>query len=424
MAEKLLTDLKCKRAKPRMGKKGRLAPYRLNDGGGLSLRVMPNGAKYWQFRYRYAGTENTLQIGVYDEVSLDKARTERAKHRNVLRQGNDPITARRVAKSRIQRETAETFAAISDEWLTHRQPHIAPVTHERNEGLVRRILLPKLGALPIREIDVATLLSALKAAEHKGLRMSARRARTIASQIFLYAIASGRATVNPATGIVKAMAARPTTEHHAAMQGEQIGTFLKALDGGKGANKVTAAALKVMFYTGLRDGSLRGAQWKEINLGAARWTIPAERMKRRVQHSVPLPAQAVAALKELQRLTGRGPDSFVFASTGKAGYLAENTLRVALHRLGFEVTAHGFRSLITDELYKAGFRSEWIERQMHHKDANEVRAAYLRTDFYDQRVPMMQWWADACDAKKHDRKAPPLPVIADFKPQPQLVRAA
>jgi integrase len=429
MAENLLTDRACKSAKPKTGKnkKGRLIPYRLNDGGGLSLRVMPNGAKYWQYRYRYGGKENTLQIGVYGEKSLAEARGERDQHRKVLAAGKDPITARRVEKSKSQKETAETFAAIADEWLKHRQPYIAAVTHERNAGLVRRILLPKLGRLPIREIDITTVLSALKAAEGKGRLVSARRARTVASQIFVYAISSGRATENPAAKeITHALKERPKTTHHAALQAEQIGGFLRALDNGKGANKVTAAALKLMLYTGLRDGALRGAKWKEIDFDAARWTVPPERMKRRGKeerqaHSVPLPAQALAVLRDLQDYTGRGLDSFVFASTGKNGFLAENTLRIAMHRLGFEVTAHGFRSLVTDALYNAnGFRSEWIERQMHHKDQNEVRAAYLRTDFYAQRVPMMQWWADACEAKKHGRTAPPLPSIPDFNPQLML----
>jgi integrase len=132
-------------------------------------------------------------------------------------------------------------------------------------------------------------------------------------------------------------------------------------------------------------------------------------MKRREEHAVPLPRQAIAVLRDLAPLTDRGGDSFIFASSGKHGYLAENTLRIALHRLGFEVTAHGFRSLLTDELYKAGFRSEWVERQMHHRDKNAVRAAYLRTDFFEQRVPMMQWWADNCDALKAGKKAPPAP---------------
>ncbi len=197
--------------------------------------------------------------------------------------------------------------------------------------------------------------------------------------------------------------------------------MLDALDK-SGTAAATRAALLLMLYTGLRDASLRGARWREIDLQAARWTVPAERMKRREEHSVPLPSQAVAILRQLARLTDRGPDSFVFSGTGKAGYLAENTLRMTLHRLGFEVTAHGLRSLLTDELYTAGFRSEWIERQLHHKDPNEVRSAYLRTDFYEQRVPMMQWWADACDARRQGKKPPALPTVPELRPQ--LARAA
>src|SRR5688572_18867485 len=150
MPEKLLGERKVANAKP----KGRL--YKLNDGGGLVLRVMPTGARYWQMRYRYGGKENTLQIGSYPQVLLEQARRERDKHREVLRQGQDPIIARKVQRSRVRRANAETFGAIAQEWLEHRKPDIAAVTHERNEGLVRRVLMPKLGDLPLREVD-ATL---------------------------------------------------------------------------------------------------------------------------------------------------------------------------------------------------------------------------------------------------------------------------
>lgn len=412
MAEKLLGERKVANAKPKA------APYRLSDGGGLALRVMPTGAKYWQMRFRYAGKENTLQIGSYPHVLLEKARRERDKHREVLRQGQDPIVARQVHRARAQRASAETFEAIAQEWLEHRKPDIAPVTHERNAGLVRRVLLPKIGALPLREIDATVLLSALRVTEKKGLRMSVRRARTIAGQIFTYAMASGRANANPARDVAKALTKKPETTHYAALSVAQIAPLLKALEGGPGVTDTVAAALKLLLYTGLRDGSLRGAQWKEIDFDKREWTIPAQRTKRREEHTVPLPTQAIAVLKQLHRLTGRGAESFVFASTGKAGFLAENTLRLALHRLGFKVTAHGFRSLLTDELYKAGFRSEWVERQMHHKDANEVRAAYLRTDFREQRATMMQWWADACDAMRTGKQAPKLPTkVIEFKPR-------
>lgn len=401
MAEKRLTTRRCDTAK------GKANVYRLTDGGGLSLRVMPSGAKYWQYRYRHGGRETILQLGSYPAISLERARAEHARHRDVLRHGRDPVTARRVEKAQVRKAAGETFGAVADEWLEYHRPTWSGVHHERNEGLLRRVLRPVLDQLPLREIDATAVLSALKAAENDGILESARRARAIAKQVFDYAIATGRASVNPARDLGRALR-KPEVEHFAALPIEHVGEFLRTLDASD-VTAVTKAALLLMLYTGLRDGSLRGAQWKEINFRAAKWTIPAERMKRREEHAVPLPKQAVAVLRELARLTDRGPDSFIFASGGKAGYLAENTLRIALHRLGFEVTAHGFRSLLTDELYKAGFRSEWIERQMHHKDPNEVRAAYLRTDFYEQRVPMMQWWADNCDALKAGNAAPALP---------------
>lgn len=401
MAEKRLTTRRCDTAK------GKAKPYRLTDGGGLSLRVMPSGARYWQYRYRHGGRETILQLGSYPAIGLERARAEHARHRDVLRHGRDPVTARRVEKAQVRKAAGETFSAVADEWLDYYRPEWSGVHHERNEGLLRRVLRPVLGQLPLREIDATAVLSALKAAENDGILESARRARAIAKQVFDYAIATGRASVNPARDLGKALR-KPEVEHFAALQADQVGSFLTALDA-SGATAVTKAALLLMLYTGLRDGSLRGAKWGEIDLDAAKWTIPAERMKRREEHAVPLPRQAMAVLKALKPATERGSDSFIFASGGKAGFLAENTLRIALHRLGFEVTAHGFRSLLTDELYKAGFRSEWVERQMHHRDKNAVRAAYLRTDFYEQRVPMMQWWADNCDALKAGKKAPAMP---------------
>ncbi len=407
MAEKKLKVRRCDTARPKA------KPYRLTDGGGLSLRVMPGGSKYWQYRYRHGGRETILQLGSYPALSLEQARVEHARQREVLRHGRDPVTARRVERAQVRKAAGETFGAVADEWLSYHRPAWTAVHHERNAGLLRRVLYPVLGQLPLREIDATALLSALKAAENDGILESARRARAIAKQVFDYALSTGRASTNPARDLGKALR-KPEVEHFKALQAEQVGPFLTALDA-SGLAAVTKAALRLMLYTGLRDASLRGAQWCEIDFEAAKWTVPAGRMKRREEHAVPLPKQALAALRELAPLTDRGPESFVFASSGSAGYLAENTLRSALHRLGFDVTAHGFRSLLTDELYKAGFRSEWVERQLHHRDKNAVRAAYLRTDFYEQRVSMMQWWADACDARRRGERLPPLPAVPEFK---------
>jgi integrase len=276
------------------------------------------------------------------------------------------------------------------------------------------VLLPKLEKLPLTGIDAGALLRVLKAAERAGIAESARRARAIAAQIFDYAIGTGRATVNPARDLAKALR-KPEVRHFAALPVEQVGDFLRALAEST-MEPVTKAALRLMLLTGLRDYSLRGALWGEVDLNAGRWTVPAERMKRGEAHTVPLPTQAIAVLRDLAKLTNRGPDSFIFASTGKSGHLAETTLRLALHRLGFKVTAHGFRSLLTDQLYLAGFRSEWVERQMHHREKNQVRAAYLRTDFIEQRATMMQWWADATDALSLGQSQPALPSVPEFKP--------
>ena len=395
-------------------------PYRLADGGGLSLRVMPTGAKYWQYRFRVGGRETTLQLGSYPAMGLEEARKEHDAQRKVLSEGSSPVTARRIAKARVAAAEAETFGTAAAEWLEYHRPAWSDVHHERNEGLLRRVLLPKLEKLPLTGIDAGALLRVLKAAEQAGIAESARRARAIAAQIFDYAIGTGRATVNPARDLSKALR-KPEVKHFAALRVEEVGDFLRAL-AASNVEPVTKAALRLMLLTGLRDHSLRGARWSEVDLNAGRWTVPAERMKRGEAHTVPLPTQAVAVLRDLAPLTDRGPESLIFASTGKSGHLAENTLRLALHRLGFKVTAHGFRSLLTDQLYLAGFRGEWVERQLHHRDKNQVRAAYLRTDFIEQRATMMQWWASLCSEAEAGRPAPALPSVPEFRPS--LVLAA
>jgi hypothetical protein len=174
MAEKRLTTRRCDTAKAKD------KVYRLTDGGGLSLRVMPSGAKYWQYRYRHGGRETILQLGSYPAISLERARAEHARHREVLRHGRDPVTARRVERALVRKAAGETFSAVADEWLEYHRPAWSGVHHERNEGLLRRVLRPVLGQLPLREIDATAVLSALKAAENDGILESARRARSIA----------------------------------------------------------------------------------------------------------------------------------------------------------------------------------------------------------------------------------------------------
>jgi integrase len=385
--------------------------YRLSDGAGLFLSVMPTGARYWQLRYRFGGAERLFQIGAYSRhgdtglapVTLLQARAEAAKWREVIRLGKDPVSERRLAGVEEVVRRNWTFEKAFEAWVEHNLPDWSAHHVKRNRGLVRRILLPKLGELPVDRISTAAVLDAVKTAANAGIADSARRAQAIATQIFAFAILSGQATTNPARDLGKAIR-KPEVTHFAALTRDELPDLMVGLSGDRLEPEVNAA-LRMMLYTALRDHELRGAQWREIDLDAGVWTVPAERMKRRVEHAVPLPSQALGVLGAMKALNDDGPDAWVFASRiSKSGYLAENTLRLALHRLGFKVTAHGLRSLLTDTLNELGFRHDWIEAQLHHAIANKVTAAYKRTDFLEQRRVMMQFWADYCDGR-HDGKS-------------------
>jgi integrase len=404
MAEKLLSDRKCKSAKVRA------RPYPVADGNGLRLVIHPNGSKYWVLRYTLKGKETTLGLGTYPGVTLEEARDVAGKARKLVAAGINPRVDRKVNVARNIERGEATLEAVAIEWLARHKADWSPVHYERNEGLLRRILLPELGGLPIAEITEPMLLAPLKKAYDSGIRESARKARAVAALVFAYAKDTHRATSNPARELAQSsVLKRPEVTHFAALKAKDVGPLLKRLSA-SGVEPVTRAALLLMLCSGLRDATLRGARWQEIDLKTAKWTVPPERMKSRREHSVPLPRQAVAVLKELAKLTRRNANSFVFASYGKAGFLAENTLRVALHGLGFKVTAHGFRSLLTDLLNERGFNADAIERQLDHSSKDKVRAAYLRSDFFDYRRKMMQWVADWAEAQQEGSASPALPA--------------
>lgn len=408
MADKLLTDRKCKAVKPRA------TPYPLNDGKGLRLVVHPNGSKYWVLRYvrlKPDGTtgETTTGLGTYPDVGIGEARDKADAARGLIREGIKPAVHRKVERARNVERGEATFRAVSEEWLKRHKARWSAHHHERNEGLLRRILWDELGDLPIHEITESMLLKPLLEAYDSGIRESARRARAVAQQVFRYAKDTHRATHNPALDLADSrLLEKPKVEHFAAIKAKQVGPMLRALVASQ-VDPVTAAALRIMLYTGLRDASLRAARWREIDLRARVWTLPGERMKSGREHRVPLPKQAVAVLSELARLTRKNANAFIFKGRGKDGYLAENTLRLALHGLGFKVTAHGFRSLLTDLLNEKGFNPDWVERQLDHVQKDKVRAAYLRTDFLEHRATMMQWLADWAEAEEAKKSAPKLP---------------
>jgi integrase len=438
MAEKLLTDRKCKAAQPRADR-----PTILSDGNGLRLFVAAKergGAKYWQLRYTRDGSESTYQIGTYPDTTLEEAREKATEARKLVAQGIHPSVNRKVVVANNVQRSESTFEAVAQQWLADNKPVWSEHHHERNEGLLRRIMYPAIGPLPIGEITEPAIARPLTEAYERGIHDSARKARQIVVQVFSYAKRKHLVAFNPARELTTDREFLPKTETQgfAALHADDVGPFLRALDASK-CPAVTKVALQLMLHTVLREGAMRAAQWNEIDLAQATWTLPFARRKRRTkakraaeqkavsarrhaEHQrafvLPLPKQAVALLTELAKLTNRGPDSFVFASDqSKTGYLAENTLRLAMHGLGFDVTVHGFRSLLTDVLAERGFNVEATERQLDHtlghlqpeKESNPVRRHYLRTDFLDYRRAMMQWVADWADAQKADKKEPALP---------------
>jgi len=396
-AEKILTEANCKTAKAKE------KVYYLNDGAGLRLRIRPDGSRTWIYRYRLGGKELTAGLGTYPIVSLQVARAKALESKAHVSKGDNPSTAKRIAKASRIIKGEETFGAVARDWLAQNKPEWSAHHYERNEGLVRRYLLPDLERLPIDSIKEAYLFATIKSAYDKGKKESARRARAIAAQIFSFARDTHRGTINPARDMAdNSYLKKPPVKHFAALPQDSVGELIKCLQKTGKEQKLdvkTVCAVKMALYTGLRDNSIRGAQWKEINLETGQWVIPSTRMKSRREHPIPLPTQAIKALESLKPITYKDDESLVFPGGGKHKIMSENTIRNALHSFGFKVTAHGMRSLITDVLNENGFNPDAIERQLDHAEKSQVRRAYLRSNFMDERQRMMQWFADWCDGQ-------------------------
>ncbi len=353
------------------------------------------------FRYRLNGKELSAGLGVYPSVGLQAARAKAQEARLIAQGGKNISTSKRIAKSEQVVKGGNTFGVISAEWLAHNKASWSATHYERNEGLIRRYLEPQLGKLPIDAIKEPFLFSVIKKVYDRGTKVSAERTRAIAAQIFSYARATHRGSGNPARDMTdNPYFKKPPVKHFDALNKADVPKLMEALNQTGGAQALdvkTVCALKLALYTGLRDHSIRGAKWSEIDFASATWLVPAERMKLRRAFKVPLPTQAIGVLQTLKTLTYKDDNSYIFPSSGKYGYMAENTLRLALHSLGFKVTVHGMRSLITNVLNEHRFNADAIERQLDHRESNKVRAAYLTSDFWEQRQTMMQWFADWCD---------------------------
>lgn len=386
-----LSDAKVRNAKP-LSK-----PFKIADGEGLFLLIVPSGGKYWRFKYHFGGKEKLLALGVYPEVSLGEAREKRAEARKTLARGDDPGALKRESKLQTALSTENTFEVIAREWFSQRKHEWAEGTSKTHLKRLERHIIPALGKRPIKEITAPEVLAMVRVVEGKGTLDTAKRLMQICGQVFMYAIATGRADRNPVPDLRGAIKT-PVTTHHAYLRAGELPEYLMRLEAYDGAI-VTKLALKLLLLTFVRTTELRAANWSEIDFDKAEWRLPAERMKMKEEHIVPLSIQALAVLRELQNHTGNRQFIFPNQKNPFSAFMSENTMLYALYRMGYHsrTTGHGFRSTASTILNENGFMPDVIERQLAHSERNKVRAAYNHAQYLPERRKMMQWWADYLD---------------------------
>ena len=389
-------------------------PYKLKDDHGLYILVTPSRGRLWRYRYRFAGKVKDLAIGTFPDVTLSKARDKRDVAREQLKNGLDPAEVKRAQKTIVAQaadgQSTETFEAIAREWIVKFSSNKAKSTVETTIRRLEKNVFPWMGARPIAEIDSPELLAILRRVESRGVIESARRIKIICSQVFRYAVATGRAKHDPSVSLNGALAT-PKSKHMASITDpKEIPSLLRAIDSYHGSF-IVKCALQFQSLTFVRPGELRHAEWPEIDFDAATWSIPAGKMKMKQAHIVPLSRQAVEILQELKPLTAaRG--KYVFPSHRSAVRpMSENTINAALRRMDIEkdkMCGHGFRAMartILDEVLQV--RPEFIEHQLAHAVRDANGRAYNRTSHLDERKNMMQLWADYLDGLKQGAKVIP-----------------
>lgn len=393
-----LTDTGIRKAKPAD------KAIKLTDGGGLYLLLNPNGSRWWRWDYRYLGKRKTLSMGTYPDTGLADARGKRDAARKLLAAGGDPGEHRRATRAASEDRAANSFEVVGREWFGKQKA--AWVQGHADKILLRleNDIFPWLGSRPVADVTAKELLTTINRIVDRGAVESAQRALQNCSQVFRYAIVTGRADRNPAPDLRGALPPVKPTHHAAITDPNAVGGLLRAIDAYAGSF-ITKSAMRLAPLVFVRPGELRQAEWAEFDLAAKEWNIPAEKMKMREPHLVPLSDQAVAILTELQALTGRGRYVFPGARSPRRP-MSNNAVLAALRRMGFakdEMSGHGFRAMartILDETLH--FRPDYIEHQLAHAVRDPNGRAYNRTAHLTERRKMMQAWADYLDALKAD----------------------
>ncbi|EAS1843445.1 DUF4102 domain-containing protein [Salmonella enterica] len=371
-------------------------PYKLSDGGGLYLLVNPNGSRYWRMKYRYAGKEKLLSIGVYPDVTLAEARDKRTQAKRILAAGDDPSEVKQAEREAKNLAVNNSFELLALEWHEHKKPNWSSGYADDIMEYLRKDIFPYIGKKAITDIKPITMLSVLKKMEERGVLDKLKKTRQACRQIFTYAIITGRAEFNPVTDLARALKT-PKQQHFPHLMPTQIGPFIHAVNTYSGS-KVTRIATLLLMYTSVRTIELRASEWTEFDLDNDLWQIPKERMKMRRPHLVPLSRQVKSHLLELKKITGWG--KYVFPGRNDAHKpMSEASINQVIKRIGFagKVTGHGFRHTMSTILHEKGFNSAWIEAQLAHADRNTIRGTYNHAQYLDGRREMLQWYADYLD---------------------------
>ena len=382
-----LTDIQIKRAKPQD------KPYTLNDGQGLSLFINPDGSKGWRFRFRFAGKARLMSFGSYDLVSLAEAREKRDTARKQVANGIDPVAERKAQKIAQKLSTENSFEAVSREWHAAKADRWTLAYREEIIKTFEQDVFPFIGKRPIAEVKPLALLEVLKRIEKRGALEKTRKVRQRCGEVFRYAIITGRAEYNPAPDLAIALAV-PKQKHHPFLLADLLHFFHKNLEAYTGSI-ITKNATKIVMLTGVRTQEMRFATWDEIDLQKKVWEIPAERMKMRRPHLVPLSTQVVEIFQQLKLITKNYPYIFIGRNNHTKPISKESVSQV-IELLGYKgrATGHGFRHTMSTILHEYGFNSEWIELQLAHVDKNSIRGTYNHAQYLEKRSSMMQWYSD------------------------------
>ena len=382
-----LKDITVKNAKPKEKQ------YKLADGEGMFLLVMPNGQRYWRLKYRFNSKEKQLALGVYPQVSLSEARQKRQEAKDLLKQQIDPGVVKKQTKLQLNIDVENSFENIARRW---HQDNRASWVDDHATRIIRRLehnIFPDLGSRPIDKITPPELLAVVKKIEERGAIDVAGRVLQTCGQIFRYAIASGIAERDVAADLRGALKVRKT-QNHKHLKADDLPELFNKLDNFVG-DQQTQTALYIVIHTFVRTIELRAAKWDEIDFGKQVWKIPAERMKMKTEHVVPLSKQVIKLFEKQRNHTGNHELAFPGRSNPLKP-ISANTLLYALYDMGYRdrATVHGFRATASTILNEHGFKPDVIERQLAHAERNQIRAAYNHAEYMDERREMMQWWSD------------------------------